>query len=93
MEIRREGKIYHQRYERGQTATELAMTGKTKRRGTKVTFKPDPEIFPETIFSYDLLPSACGSWPSSTGACASTSRTSSPAGKTSFTIKGGSSPS
>ena len=47
--------VYHQRYERGQTATELAMTGKTKRRGTTVTFKPDPEIFPETTFSYDLL--------------------------------------
>src|SRR5271157_3497668 len=47
--------VYHQRYERGQTATELAMTGRTKRRGTKVTFKPDPEIFPETTFSYDLL--------------------------------------
>ncbi|MGD0828014.1 MAG: ATP-binding protein, partial [Desulfobaccales bacterium] len=55
VEILRDGQVYHQRYERGKTATELAKTGKTKRRGTKVTFKPDPEIFPETTFSYDLL--------------------------------------
>ena len=56
VEIRWEDhQVYHQRYERGQTATELANTGRTKRRGTKVTFKPDPEIFPETTFSYDLL--------------------------------------
>ncbi|MGA8142203.1 MAG: DNA topoisomerase (ATP-hydrolyzing) subunit B, partial [Desulfobaccales bacterium] len=55
VEIRRDGQVYHQRYERGQTATELANTGKTKRRGTTVTFKADPEIFPETVFSYDIL--------------------------------------
>ncbi len=55
VEIRRDGQVYHQRYERGKTATPLANTGKTKRRGTKVTFKPDLQIFPETIFSYDTL--------------------------------------
>ncbi len=55
VEIRRDGQVYHQRYERGITATELANTGRTKRRGTTVTFKPDPVIFPETTFSYDLL--------------------------------------
>ncbi|MGO9620381.1 MAG: DNA topoisomerase (ATP-hydrolyzing) subunit B [Desulfobaccales bacterium] len=55
VEIRRDGQVYHQRYERGKTATKLANTGKTKRRGTTVTFKPDPEIFPETTFSYDVL--------------------------------------
>lgn len=55
VEIRREGKVYHQRYERGTTVTALTITGETKRRGTKVTFKPDGEIFPETIFSYDVL--------------------------------------
>ena len=47
VEIRRDGQVYHQRYERGKTATPLTNTGKTKRRGTKVTFKPDPQIFPE----------------------------------------------
>jgi DNA gyrase subunit B len=55
VEIRRDGKVYHQRYERGKTATPLIVTGKTKRRGTKVTFFPDPQIFAEINFSYDLL--------------------------------------
>ena len=55
VEIRRDGKVYHQRYERGKTATPLTVTGKTKRRGTKVTFLPDGQIFAETNFSYDIL--------------------------------------
>jgi DNA gyrase subunit B len=55
VEIRRDGKVYHQRYERGKTATPLTITGKTKRRGTKVTFFPDSQIFDEINFSYDLL--------------------------------------
>jgi DNA gyrase subunit B len=55
VEIRRDGKVYHQRYERGKTATPLTLTGRTRRRGTMVNFKPDPEIFPETHFSYDIL--------------------------------------
>ena len=55
VEIRRDGQVYHQRYERGKTATPLTVTGKTKRRGTQVTFLPDAEIFAEIHFSYDLL--------------------------------------
>jgi DNA gyrase subunit B len=55
VEIRREGQVYHQRYEQGNTATRLTVTGETKRRGTKITFKPDAEIFTETVFSYDIL--------------------------------------
>ena len=55
VEIRRDGKVYHQRYEQGLTKTPLTITGETKRRGTKVTFKPDAEIFSETVFSYDIL--------------------------------------
>ncbi len=55
VEIRRDGQVYQQRYERGKTATPLTITGKTKRRGTKVTFLPDSQIFAETNFSYDLL--------------------------------------
>ena len=55
VEIRRDGKVYHQRYERGKTVSPLTITGKTRRRGTVVTFKPDSEIFPEIHFSYDLL--------------------------------------
>ena len=55
VEIRREEKVYHQRYEQGVTKTALTVTGETKRRGTKITFKPDAEIFSETVFSYDIL--------------------------------------
>ncbi len=55
VEIRRDGQVYNQRYERGKTATPLTVTGKTKRRGTKVTFLPDSQIFAETNFSYDIL--------------------------------------
>ncbi len=56
VEIKREGKIYHQRYERGKTASKLIVIGKTKGTGTKVTFKPDRNIFKEThVFTYDIL--------------------------------------
>lgn len=56
VEIKRDGKIYHQRYERGKTASKLTVIGKTKTTGTKVTFKPDKTIFKEiTVFSYDIL--------------------------------------
>ena len=55
VEIRRDEKVYHQRYEQGVTKTPLTVTGETKRRGTKITFKPDAEIFSETVFSYDIL--------------------------------------
>ncbi len=56
VEIKRDGKIYHQRYERGKTATKLETVGKTKTTGTKVTFKPDKQIFKEvTVYSYDIL--------------------------------------
>ena len=56
VEIKRDGKIHHQRYERGKTASKLSVVGKTKGTGTKVTFKPDRTIFKQThVFSYDIL--------------------------------------
>jgi len=55
LEIRRDGSVYQQRYERGTPLQSLQMTGKTKKRGTKITFKPDPDIFEETEFSFDAL--------------------------------------
>ncbi len=55
VEVYRDGKVYFQKFERGKTASPLKERGTTKRHGTKVTFKPDSEIFPETEFSYDLL--------------------------------------
>src|SRR5580765_7542292 len=45
LEIWRDGQVYHQSYERGHPTKELEATGTTKRRGTKVTFKPDAQIF------------------------------------------------
>jgi DNA gyrase subunit B len=55
VEIRRDGKVYAQRFERGVTATPLRVKGETARRGTKITFKPDAEIFSETQISFDIL--------------------------------------
>ncbi|GIW78190.1 MAG: hypothetical protein KatS3mg104_3253 [Phycisphaerae bacterium] len=56
VEIHRDGKIYHQRYERGKTVTPLKVIGKTRRTGTIVTFKPDKTIFKKTTeFSFDTL--------------------------------------
>ena len=55
LEIWRNGHVYHQAYERGKPTGELEMTGTTKRRGTKVTFKPDATIFETTVFSFDTL--------------------------------------
>ena len=55
VEIRRDGKVFHQRYERGKTATKLKTIGKSKATGTKVTFKPDKAIFKTIEFSYDTL--------------------------------------
>ena len=55
LEIRRDGKVYHQVYERGETKTKLEVTGKTKHTGTQVRFKADAEIFETVQFSFDLL--------------------------------------
>src|SRR5215813_2054230 len=55
LEIWRNGQVYHQTYERGNPTSELEVTGTTKRRGTKVTFKPDGGIFETVVFSFDTL--------------------------------------
>ncbi|MGH7851544.1 MAG: DNA topoisomerase (ATP-hydrolyzing) subunit B [Thermodesulfobacteriota bacterium] len=55
LEIRRDGKVWFQKYERGNAVSELKETGKTDRRGTKIRFKPDPQIFEIYEFSYDTL--------------------------------------
>ncbi len=55
VEIWRNGQVYQQTYERGTPARPLEMTGTTKRRGTKVTFKPDTQIFETVVFSFDTL--------------------------------------
>jgi len=55
VEVKREGKIFHQRYEKGKPVTSLKVIGKAKHTGTKITFKPDREIFSTTEFSFDYL--------------------------------------
>ncbi len=55
LEIWRNGRVYQQVYERGRPTGDLEITGTTKRRGTKVTFKPDADIFETTVFSFDTL--------------------------------------
>jgi DNA gyrase subunit B len=55
VEIKQNGQVFQQRFERGRPSGPLTVVGKTKGRGTKVTFKPDPEIFEMTDFSYDVL--------------------------------------
>ena len=55
LEVRREGKVYRQSYSKGEPTSELEVVGKTRGKGTKVTFKPDDEIFEEVEFSFDVL--------------------------------------
>lgn len=55
LEIKQNGLVYQQRYERGVPQDSIKVTGKTKGSGTKITFKPDPEILEELEFSYDIL--------------------------------------
>ncbi len=55
VEVCREGQVYHQEYERGIPKTDVRRVGSTTKRGTKTTFKPDPQIFQTTKFIYATL--------------------------------------
>ena len=55
VEVRRNGKVHHQRYERGVPVMPLTVTGKSQGTGTRVKFKPDPQIFTELEFNDDIL--------------------------------------
>jgi DNA gyrase subunit B len=55
VEIYTDGKKYYQTYKRGKKNSELKEKGTTKKRGTKVRFIPDPDIFETTEFNYDIL--------------------------------------
>ena len=54
-EIKREGKIYHQKYEKGKPISKVTEVGKSKQTGTKVRFRPDDTIFEKNDFSFDIL--------------------------------------
>jgi len=56
VEVRRDGKVYHQRYKKGRTASKLTVIGKSHKTGTKVTFKPDTTIFTRSVeLSFETL--------------------------------------
>ena len=55
LEIWRDGQVYRQIYQRGKPTGDLEGTGTTKRRGTKITFRPDSQIFETVEFSFDTL--------------------------------------
>jgi DNA gyrase subunit B len=57
MEIKREGHVYFQEYRRGAPLAPLAIIGDSDKTGTKITFKPDHEIFSTTEFQFDILAS------------------------------------
>ena len=53
--MHREGKVFKQRFERGKVVTPLKVVDTTDVTGTRITFKPDPEIFEETTFNLEIL--------------------------------------
>jgi len=55
LEVRRDFKVYRQSYEKGIPVGPLEEVGQTKRRGTKITFQPDPEIFEDIDFTFETL--------------------------------------
>jgi len=55
LEIKREGGVYSQSYERGKPKAKLKKIGTTKKTGTKTTFKPDSEIFTDLEYNFDIL--------------------------------------
>ena len=56
VEVYRDGKVHIQEYERGRSLGPIRIVGNTRKTGTRVTFKPDPEIFEETTeFKYEIL--------------------------------------
>ena len=54
-EVHRDGKIHRQTYSKGTPTSELMIVGETDRTGTTITFKPDGEIFTETVYNYEVL--------------------------------------
>jgi DNA gyrase subunit B len=55
VEVARAGKLHAMSFERGAVSEELHVIGERKKTGTKITFKPDPLVFPETSFRYETL--------------------------------------
>src|SRR5947209_7747052 len=55
IEVSRDGKVHHMEFERGHKSSDLKVIGSRSQTGTKVTFKPDTQIFPNIDLSYDVI--------------------------------------
>ena len=55
VQVSRDGKVYQQRYERGNICYDLKVVGETDKTGTRVTFKPDATIFDDVIYDFETL--------------------------------------
>ena len=55
VQVHRDGRIYEMKFSRGHITEEMTVVGETDHTGTTVTFKPDPEMFEDTVYSYDIL--------------------------------------
>ena len=55
VQVHRDGKIYEMKFSRGKITEEMTVVGTTDHTGTTVTFKPDPEMFEDTVYNYDTL--------------------------------------
>ena len=55
VQVHKNGKIYEMRFSRGHITQEMRIIGDTDRTGTTVRFKPDPEMFEDTVYDYDIL--------------------------------------
>ena len=55
VQVHKDGKIYQMRFSRGNILEEIHVVGTTDRTGTTVRFKPDPEMFDDTVYDYDIL--------------------------------------
>ena len=55
VQVHKDGKIHEMKFSRGHITQEMTVTGTTDHTGTTVTFKPDPEMFEDTVYSYDTL--------------------------------------
>ena len=55
VQVHKEGKIYQMRFSRGDILEHIHVVGETDRTGTTVRFKPDPEMFDDTVYDYEIL--------------------------------------
>ena len=53
--VYKEGNIYEMKFARGHITQEMTIVGKTDKNGTEVTFQPDPEMFDDTVYDYEIL--------------------------------------